>query len=93
MELAVLIEPIPGKGYRARGGEPLPLTAEGSTKEEAIRKLRELIASRMENGAELVSVAIPVSENPWVSFAGMFRDDPLFDKWQATIAKNREESK
>ena len=93
MEIAVLIEPIPGKGYRARGGEPLPLTAEGSTKEEAIRKLRQLIASRMDNGAELVSVAIPVSENPWVSFAGMSRDDPLFDTRQATTAKNRDESK
>ncbi len=92
MEIAVLIEPIPGKGFRARGGEPFALVAEGPTKEEALKKLRELISSRMQSGAELVSVEIPANENPWISFAGMFKDDPLFDKWQAVIAKNREES-
>ena len=92
MEIAVLIEPVPGKGYRARGGEPFALEAEGSTKEEALRRLRELISSRIEGGAELVSLNVPADENPWVSFAGMFKDDPLFDKWQAAIAEGREES-
>ena len=51
MEIAVLIEPVPGKGYRARGGEPFALEAEGPTKEEALRRLQELIASRIERGA------------------------------------------
>lgn len=92
MEIAVLIEPVPGKGYRARGGEPFALEAEGPTKEEALRKLRELIDSRLEEGAELVSLNVPAGENPWVSFAGMFKDDPLFDDWQATITERREGS-
>ena len=89
MEIAVLIEPVPGKGYRARGGEPFGLEAEGSTKEEALRKLRELIASRIKGGAELVSLNVPAGGNPWVSFAGMFKDDRLFDDWQAAIAERR----
>ena len=89
MEIAVLIEPVPGKGYRARGGEPFALEAEGSTKEEALRRLRELISSRIEGGAELVSLNVPAGENPWVSFAGMFKDDPLFDDWQDAIAERR----
>ena len=92
MEIAVLIEPVPGKGYRARGGEPFALEAEGPTKEEALRKLRELIASRIEAGAELVPLNVPAGENPWVSFAGMFKEDPLFDKWQVAIAERREGS-
>ena len=92
MEIAVLIEPVPGKGYRARGGEPFAFAAEGSTKEEALGKLRELIASRIKGGAELVAVDVPAGDNPWISSAGMFKDDPLFDQWQATIAARREEA-
>jgi hypothetical protein len=29
MQIQDLIEPVAGNGYRARGGEPLDLTAEG----------------------------------------------------------------
>jgi hypothetical protein len=92
MEIAVLLEPVPGKGFRARGGEPFAFETEGPTKEEALRKLRDLIASRIEGGAELVPLDVPAGENPWVSFAGMFKDDPLFDKWQAAMAERREGS-
>ncbi len=31
------------------------------------------------------------SGNPWLEGAGMFRDDPLFDDWQRTIAEYRRE--
>ena len=89
MEIAVLIEPVPGKGYRAHGGEPFALEAEGRTKEEALQKLRELIASRIEGGAELVVLNVPTGENPWISFAGMFKDDPLIEEWKKAMAENR----
>jgi hypothetical protein len=51
--------------------------------------MRTLIASRIEGGAELISLSVPAGENPRVSFAGMFKDDPLFDDWQAAIAERR----
>ena len=51
MKIAILVEPVSGKGYRARGGEPFAVEAEGPTKEEALRRLRELIAARMQGGA------------------------------------------
>lgn len=91
MRIPVLVEPVPGKGYRARAGEPFALEAEGSTRDEALSKLRELMTRRIESGAEIVSVEVPADENPWVSFAGMFRGDPLFDEWQAVIAERRED--
>jgi hypothetical protein len=90
MEIAVLVEPVPGRGYRARGGEPFSLEAEGSTKEEALRKLGALIASRIEGGAEVVSLRVPAGDNPWIAGAGMFKGEPLFDEWQAAIAERRE---
>jgi hypothetical protein len=41
MQIPILIEPIAGKGYRARGGEPFALVAEGPTREAALAKLRD----------------------------------------------------
>jgi hypothetical protein len=89
MEVPVLVEPIAG-GYRAKAGEPLALSAEGATADEAIRSLRARIAQRLANGARIVSVKVP-EEHPWSQLAGMFEDDPLFDEWQRAIAERRRE--
>jgi hypothetical protein len=43
-------------------------------------------------GEEIVVLEISAADNPWVLFAGMFKADPLFDEWQAAIAKRRQES-
>jgi hypothetical protein len=48
----------------------------------------------MKGGAVLVPLEVAAVEetpNPWVQGAGMFRDDPLFDQWQAAIAEYRRE--
>jgi len=37
------------------------------------------------------AVDLPKGVNPWLSGAGMFRDDPLFDDWQRAIAEYRRE--
>ncbi len=89
MQIPVLIEPIAGNGYRARGGEPVPLVAEGATREEALAKLKEQFQTRLSNGAELVPLEVPPPLHPWLEFAGMFKDDPYFDEWQEAIAENR----
>jgi hypothetical protein len=89
MEIPVLIEPLPGNGFRARGGEPLALAAEGATADEALRKLRELMASRLAGGARLVTVDVPNGDNPWRKLAGMYKEDPLFGAWQQAIADYR----
>ena len=36
MQIPVLIEPIAGNGYRARGGEPLAVVVEAPTRAEAL---------------------------------------------------------
>ncbi len=40
---------------------------------------------------EPAAVDLPQRANPWLSGAGMFRDDPLFDEWQRAIAEYRRE--
>jgi hypothetical protein len=92
MEIPVLIEPVPGNGFRARGGEPLALCAEGATREEAIQKLRALVQGRLANGAQLVPLEVPSSENPWVTMAGMFKDNPLFAEVVEIMAEQRRQA-
>jgi predicted RNase H-like HicB family nuclease len=92
MQIPVLIEPVAGNGFRAKGSEPFSLTAQGATPDEALRKLRELIQSRLVDGTQIVSLEIPTSEHPLAPFAGMFKDDPLFDEWQKAIAEYRQQA-
>ena len=92
MQIPVLIEPVGGNGFRARGGEPFGLMADGVTREEALHKLEEQLRARLKAGAQVVPLEIGEPDNPWTQFAGMFKDDPLFDEWQAAIAENRQKA-
>jgi len=89
MDIPVLIEPVAGNGYRASSGPPLGLNAEGPTRDEALANLRRLLDQRLAGGAQVTVLSVPETANPWVEFAGMFKDDPYFDEWQQAIADNR----
>jgi len=89
--IQVLIERV-GKGrFRATSGEPLPASVEARTREAALAKLKKEVGKRLDNGAELVSVDVgtPAEPHPLAEFAGMFRDDPIFDKVVQIMAENR----
>src|SRR5438105_2472855 len=89
MQVSVWVEPVEANGYRALTGEPLGLVAEGTTAEEAIQKVRELLAAKLAAGGRLVVVEVPGSENPWARVAGMFPDDELTREWIQAMAENR----
>ena len=89
MQFPILVERVPGDGYRARGGEPLPVVAEGATREEALANLKKQLQARLRDGTELVSVDIAAASHPLAEFAGMFKDDPYFDEVVDIMAKNR----
>ncbi|MEW4568871.1 type II toxin-antitoxin system HicB family antitoxin [Tautonia sp. JC769] len=92
MQITVLVEPIPGIGFRASGGPSIGMEAVGATRDEAIGNLRALIAKKIVAGAELVPLEMEGTdpgENPWNQHAGVFRDDPLFEVWQEAIAEAR----
>ena len=90
MYISVLVEPVPGKGYRARGGEPFAFTAEGESRDEAVRRLRELIQNRLQNGAQLIQVEITSSEPPYARFAGTWKpDDPFIEEWKQAMEEYR----
>jgi hypothetical protein len=89
MEIPVLIEPVLGNGYRARGIEPFALTGEGATPEEALQNFRVLLQDRLAQGFRVVGLEVSGTEHPWASFAGSLRDDPLLAQWRQVMAENR----
>ncbi len=64
MQIPILIEPVSGNGYRARGMEPFSLSADGATREEALARLRQLLADRLSSGAEIVALDVPTAAHP-----------------------------
>jgi predicted RNase H-like HicB family nuclease len=91
MEIPVLVEPLPEGGFRARSGDPFALAAEGDTPGSALRNLRELVDERIASGTLLTAFDIPASQGGPHPGAGMYRDDPLFDRWKAEIEAYRQE--
>ena len=89
MQIPVLIEPVAGNGYRARGGEPFALTAEGPTREAALARLKEQLRARLEGGAEIVCLELGPQPHPLADFVGIFKDDPMLDEWKQAMASYR----
>ena len=89
MQIPVLIEPIDGNGYRARGAEPFALVAEGPTREAALAKLKKLVQARLRKGAEIVSMDLGQEPHSFAEFVGMFKEDPLIEDWKRDMAEYR----
>jgi hypothetical protein len=90
VKVTVLLERLDERKYRASTSQPILLEAEASSREEAVERLRELAKKRLESG-ELVEISLPeVREpNPWVEFAGVWKDHPDFDAFRENIAEYR----
>jgi predicted RNase H-like HicB family nuclease len=92
MQIPVLIEKANDGSYRARSGEPLVLTAEGSNREEVLEKLRQLIEAKLRNGNELVELSVPAQDNPWLNLVGTLDpNDPMVQEWIEIMKENRKE--
>jgi hypothetical protein len=90
MQIPVLIEQVSGNAYRASGGEPLKLAAEGATRAEALQKLQTLIRDRMAAGAEIVPLSVDNTGHPWDDFVGTWdENDPVIQEWEKAVAEYR----
>lgn len=71
-----------------------PETAvEGTSRQEVTTSVRRRISERLAQ-AEIIPVEIEPStptEHPWMKFAGMFENDPLFDDVLEHIQTHRQE--
>jgi len=89
MRIPVLVESVSGNGFRARGGEPLALSAEGTTRDEAVARLKRMIADRLAGGAELINLDVESSGASLAPAPGWSEDDPLLDEWQEAVESYR----
>jgi hypothetical protein len=90
MKIPILIECIPNGGFRVKSGPPFGISVEGTTRDETVARLREEIDRRMAEGAIVMPLEITTTEdNPWLAMAGVFRNNRLFDGWQAAIEEYR----
>ena len=90
MEVPVLVEPVAGNGYRASVASPFTFTAEGATREEALRKVQELIEGRTGKGGQLVCLSVPPPQAPSAKFAGTWKpDDPYVEEWKQAVQDYR----
>jgi predicted RNase H-like HicB family nuclease len=92
MQIPVLIEPIASNGFRARCGEPFGVTAEGMTRDEALQRLRESIASRIAAGAEVTQLEVGPASHSWDRFVGTWAEgDPVIAEWEKEVEAYRRE--
>jgi hypothetical protein len=70
--------------------------AEAPTREQALEELKKQVVARLEKAEilslELQTLPVQQSENPWMKFAGVFKDDPHFDEVQQSIQDYRREA-
>lgn len=91
MQIPVLVEPVANNGFRAKAGEPLPLSAEGATPDEAVCNLRAAMDRQLKDGKQLMVVDIG-ADNPWLAMAGMHDpNDPVVQEWKKEMAAYRQE--
>ncbi len=85
VELSVLVQQTVGNGFRAWCGEPIPATAEGATREEALANLRAALEAKA-HGVEVVRLTI----GPSVPSSPIWPDDEITRDWLAGIAVARQ---
>jgi len=92
MTVNVLVQPCPEKGYTAIVLGWPDFVVEAQTKEEALEKVRAELAHRLAKG-EIISLDIAPAngEHPWMKFAGMWKDDPMFEEVLEDIKAYRKE--
>ena len=89
MTMYVLIEHTPeGKVTASLIGWP-DVTAQGSTEAEAMNSLRRSFTAHL-GEAKVIPLELDV-ERPWLQTAGIVKDDPFADEFDAAIAAYRQE--
>jgi hypothetical protein len=88
----VLISEQSAGGYQATVLGGSDCQGSGVTKKEAIANLNQAINTRLET-TEIASLQIvnPHAEHPWMKFAGMHEENPLFDEVLASIETDRQQ--
>jgi hypothetical protein len=93
MQNAVLVESIPGQGYRALSGAPYELVAEAPTRDEALLKLNTLVLRRMAtDGLVILPTSFDDQESAEISSEPPRDEDEDLDReWREAMIEYRRE--
>lgn len=94
LKLNVLLEDKEDGMITASALEFPAYKVEATNRQQALEALQQLLGSHLEK-AEIVPLEMEVSyaqvaQNPWVRFAGIFKDDPYFKEIADAIRSERE---
>ena len=94
MQIPVLIEPIQGGCFRARVGEPFRLSAEGTTADDATRRVCALVDGLLRGGARVTTITIGAGECvnsvvPPLPTDELYKNDWAYRELVEAIAENR----
>ncbi|MCC6493669.1 MAG: hypothetical protein IT424_11690 [Pirellulales bacterium] len=90
MQIPVVVESVGSDHFRAQSLPPFSAVADGTTKEEAVSKVRDELNKQIEEGKDVVMVEVETkAENPWLKIAGRLKDNPSFDEWRAEVEAYR----
>ena len=92
MTYQVVVEPLSQGSYAASVLGWPECRAQGASRQEALTRVRNMFTARLAQ-VEILPLEIepPKDENPWLKFAGMFEDNPLFDEVLQEIEDYRRE--
>jgi len=90
MTITAFVQELAEGRFRAAASQPIVVSAEGSSREEAMTRLTALAQEQLSQG-EIVQIDLPAvaTVNPWMRFAGIWKDHPEFDEYRANIAEYR----
>jgi predicted RNase H-like HicB family nuclease len=91
MKIPILVQSENGNGFRAEVLPTQDFAAEGPTAEVAMEKLREVIQTRLDKGAEIAYLEFAEKDNPWLQLVGVYKDDPYLDDYKQAIAEYRKQ--
>jgi hypothetical protein len=92
LKVNIVLQEKEGGGTIASFLEIPAYRVEAATREQAIDALKQLMSQQLEK-SETIPLEIPVpnnsSENPWIKFSGIFKDDPDFAQIAEEIRTER----
>jgi len=90
MNLTAVVERISDDRFRAIISQPFVIESEGRTADEAVHHLRELAVERLA-AAQVIQIDVPERQgsHPWARWAGVWKDNPDYDDYVASIAEYR----
>jgi predicted RNase H-like HicB family nuclease len=92
MEIPVLLQPLENMRFRASAVEPLAMSAEGQTREEALENLKKRIQEQIAQGAELVFLNIPLPRCTFPTTKPAWPDDEITQWWLEGIEEYRRQA-